>query len=578
MKTRLNPFRAKGIQPLTRLICFGLGAFLCLTAQCWSQIPSPPPDAPSFRVLVFSKTLGFRHSSITAGITTLRELGEQNGFSMEATEDSQVFAQTNLARYAAVVFLSATGDVLDQAQESALQTYVEAGGGLVAIHGGVFGPQACEDKWEWYGGVFCCAFTNHTAVTSAVVQIEDFANASTMGFPARWLRTDEWYNFTGSPRQCARVLASAISTNYPAGSGSDHPMTWCRRVGQGRMWYTAMGHTEESFSEPLFKKHLLGGILIAAGRVQTDFTPSIPVSSELAWKREQGSLALLQGGNVVWQFNFAATNTKAFFHPVAVAKGPVLTWDAPTDHKWHHALWFSWKYLNQVNYWETEAGGEGGKGLTRWSEPKIELAPDFSARIVMDLKYQPGEAAPVMTEHRIVTISPPDAEDTYHQDWSLTFMAADQDVVIDRTPLPGEPGGQSWGGYAGLSVRFAKGVQDARVMLPHGAIGFAEGKYRGKASGMDYSAVFAGLEAGIAILDAPDNINHPSPWYAIGDSSMNYFSPAVVQDHPYTLKAGQSLTLKYRVVIHPGRWSSAQLRIATTHYSDDQKSTPGSSK
>jgi len=90
---------------------------------------------------------------------------------------------------------------------------------------------------------------------------------------------------------------------------------------------------------------------------------------------------------------------------------------------------------------------------------------------------------------------------------------------------------------------------------------------------MDYTGVFEGREAGIAILDSAANINSPSPWYAISDSSMRYFSPAVIQDRPHTLKAGQSFTLRYRVVIHPGRWSSEQLREAADRYAADQHST-----
>ena len=98
--------------------------------------------------------------------------------------------------------------------------------------------------------------------------------------PAQWRRTDEWYNFTGTPRGCARVLATVNETTYEGGRmGQDHPMAWCRRVGQGRMWYTAMGHTKSSFAEPLFQKHLLGGILVAAGRTPADFSPNDQLST-----------------------------------------------------------------------------------------------------------------------------------------------------------------------------------------------------------------------------------------------------------------------------------------------------------
>jgi type 1 glutamine amidotransferase len=250
----------------------------------WTAVqstPAAPANTPtgdraaSFQVLVFSKTLGYRHGSITNGIAAIRELGGQNGFAVDATEDSRVFTETNLARYATVVFLSATGDVLNPEQESALKSYVLGGGGFMAIHGAVFGPSACENKWAWYGEMFCCAFTNHSGVVPATVHLEDAAHASNAGLPALWSRTEEWYNFTGTPRTCARVLATVDESTYKGGKmGADHPIAWCRHMGLGRLWYTAMGHTASSFAEPLFRKHLLGGILVASGKLPADFSPN----------------------------------------------------------------------------------------------------------------------------------------------------------------------------------------------------------------------------------------------------------------------------------------------------------------
>jgi type 1 glutamine amidotransferase len=225
----------------------------------------------TFRVLVFSKTLGYRHASITNGIEAIRELGSQHGFAVDATEDSSAFTATNLARYQVVVFLSTTGDVLNSEQKTAFRNYVTGGGGFVAIHGAIFGPSACESKWAWYGGMFGCTFTNHSHIVPAMVHIEDATHPSTIGLPARWQRTDEWYNYIGNPRNSAHVLATVDESTYHGGTvGSDHPITWCRPVGKGHMWFTAMGHTASSFSEPLFRQHLLGGILSVAGRTLTN--------------------------------------------------------------------------------------------------------------------------------------------------------------------------------------------------------------------------------------------------------------------------------------------------------------------
>ncbi len=234
-----------------------------------------PGTKAQFRVLVFSKTLGYRHANIPLGIAAIRRLGAQNGFGVDATEDSAAFTPENLARYKTVVFLSATGDVLNDEQQKAFKDYVLGGGGFVGIHGAMFGPSACEDKWAWYGDLCCVSFKNHSAVVPARVDVEEHANPSTLDLPDHWVRPDEWYNYDGTPRGRARVLATVQESTYQGGTvGQDHPISWCKPMGQGIMWYTAMGHTDESFREAPFLKHILGGIQLTARAKPADLTPN----------------------------------------------------------------------------------------------------------------------------------------------------------------------------------------------------------------------------------------------------------------------------------------------------------------
>jgi cytochrome c len=236
-------------------------------------------------VLVFSKTAGFRHSSIEPGIAAIEQLGAANGFNVDATEDATQFTDANLAQYDAVVFLSTTGDVLDETQQAAFERYFQAGGGFVGIHAAA----DTEYTWGWYGEMLGGYFRNHPPGTpTASVDIEDPDEPSTTGLPTRWTRTDEWYNYQSpvnpivggggvdfSPRDSGvHVLATVDESTYDEQDGNatddDHPIAWCTDFDGGRAWYTGMGHTDASFSEPEFMQHVLGGIRTATRAVPAD--------------------------------------------------------------------------------------------------------------------------------------------------------------------------------------------------------------------------------------------------------------------------------------------------------------------
>lgn len=306
---------------------------------------------------------------------------------------------------------------------------------------------------------------------------------------------------------------------------------------------------------------LIAACALIVGDVRAEAAP------ELSWRTEAGqSVALLRGEQVVWRFNYAADQNKAYFHPVALPGGPTLTWDRPPDHVWHHALWFSWKYINKVNYWEINRRTGKPAGRTVWSDVEVERRPDFSARIAMDLAFVNPDGVEVMTGQRTVEVSPPEDNGRYHLDWTCGFTAGEKDVKLDRTPVPGEPGGRTWGGYAGLSVRFAKGLADRAAVTTDGPAPFEKGFYRGKAAAMDYNGTLEDRPVGIAMCDHPSNLNHPTPWYAIASRPMSYFSPAVICFQPHTLPAGQSMTLRYRVIVHPGRWDAKRLEREQQQY------------
>ncbi|QQQ74027.1 ThuA domain-containing protein [Saccharothrix sp. 6-C] len=259
-----------------------------------APVPAPAAD-PSYKVLVFSKTAGFRHSSIPNGIQAIRDLGAVNNFTVDATEDGGAFTGANLAQYRAVVFLSTTGDVLNDTQQGAFESYVRAGGGYVGVHA----ASDTEYQWPFYGGVVGGYFHSHPAIQQATVRVEDRAHASTSHLGSDWVRTDEWYNFQANPRANVHVLARLDEGTYSGGNMGDHPIAWCQTYQGGRSWYTAGGHTEQAFAEPGFRAHLLGGIRYAAGmtdadcRAETGYTSLFNGSDTTGWSQAgPGSFAV----------------------------------------------------------------------------------------------------------------------------------------------------------------------------------------------------------------------------------------------------------------------------------------------
>ncbi|MFJ2900908.1 ThuA domain-containing protein [Streptomyces sp. NPDC087212] len=245
-----------------------VGAALLL--GCVSAPASSHPEDDGRRVLVFSRTEGFRHDSIPEGIETLQQLGATGEFQVDATEDAGAFTSRTLRRYDAVVFLSTTGDVLTPPQQRAFEGYIRGGGGYVGIHAAA----DTEYDWEFYGGLAGAYFQSHPAIQPATVHVEDRAHPATSGLARTWNRTDEWYNYRSNPRDRAHVLASLDESSYTGATmNGDHPIAWCQNYRGGRAFYTGGGHTGQSYAEPAFRAHLLGGIRWAVGDTQADCRP-----------------------------------------------------------------------------------------------------------------------------------------------------------------------------------------------------------------------------------------------------------------------------------------------------------------
>ena len=242
---------------------------LALIAGSLTATPAHAADS-HYDVLVFSKTAGFRHDAIPAGIQAIRDLGAANNFSVTATEDAAAFTTANLAQYESVVFLSTTGDVLNSSQQTAFESYIRGGGGYLGVHAAA----DTEYDWPFYGTLVGAWFDSHPAIQSVTSITEDRAHPGTAHLPATWTRTDELYNYRTNPRSTAHVLATLDESTYSGGNmGGDHPITWCKTVDSGRSFYTGWGHTQESYADSNFRAQLLGGLRYVSKQVNADCRP-----------------------------------------------------------------------------------------------------------------------------------------------------------------------------------------------------------------------------------------------------------------------------------------------------------------
>jgi len=236
-----------------RLFLFAITGILTITA-CNTKSGKP-------KVLVFTKTAGFHHSSIPAGVDAIYKLGAENNFEVDTTSNAGYFTEDSLKNYSAVIFLHTTGDLLNNYQEADFERYIQAGGGYVGIHAAA----DAEYDWGWYGRLVGAYFDSHPEQQEATLNIVDANDPSTKHLPNPWKRKDEWYNFKNLSKD-VHVLIKIDEKSYQGGkNGDDHPMAWYHDFDGGRAWYTELGHTEESFTDPNYLKHIAAGIEYAIG-------------------------------------------------------------------------------------------------------------------------------------------------------------------------------------------------------------------------------------------------------------------------------------------------------------------------
>jgi type 1 glutamine amidotransferase len=241
-----------------QLLCAVLLSTVFLTGVAANHLKPKP------RILVFCKTSGFHHKSIVNGIKAIQELGAKNGFDVDTSTDANIVLSDQMYKYKAVVFLSTTGDIFNDAQQEAFKKYIQSGVGFVGIHAAT----DCEYDWPWYGNLVGAYFGGHPAQQTATLHVADKNNIATRHLPDPWQRKDEWYSFKWMATGL-HVLLTIDESSYSQGKIKPmgyHPMAWYHEYDGARVFYTELGHTEESYTDPLYLQHLLGGIEYALGK------------------------------------------------------------------------------------------------------------------------------------------------------------------------------------------------------------------------------------------------------------------------------------------------------------------------
>jgi hypothetical protein len=260
-----------------------------------------------------------------------------------------------------------------------------------------------------------------------------------------------------------------------------------------------------------------------------------------AWEKNDDSLAYQLDGKDIWRLNYSQTkDTKPHFSILGPVAGPNLVCTKPKDHVWHYGLWFSWKFINGKNYWEEKNGKAEGK--TAWDKPTVQTNDDGSATVAFAIRY--GD---LLNEARTLVISKPDTEGGYTIDWSATFTAV-ADIKLDRY-LP-------WGGYAGMSARLSQAFTNMQALTAQGPAELKGGKAHVDAKAAEMNGTIDGKEYGLAMVSE-------GTWYLICQPTPHkffYFNDAVLYKNPKELKAGDTLSLRYRIYVHKGRWNADKLK------------------
>ena len=485
----------------------------------------------------------FHHTSTEAGAEEIRRYFTANRFSCLVTDNPAVFVSPAMKKIRCVVFACTNHEQFEtDAQREAFYDFVKRGGGVLALHSASANERG-QKRWrDFLGG----SFERHYSIMQSVPFTHiDRTHPAMACLPAGyvWEKDEIYLNHPDDSVRPLLVLAwddvnakSRKGDKYGCPAIGGHVLEWCKTYGKGRIYYSALGHRPEDFGKMEFQLHLLTAAKWTMGllpdRVEQD--PSAHVEKTIDGAR------LVSGGRVVWQLNVSTREGKQFVHPMRLPDGRVFTDARCADHPWHLGLWFCWKYINGVNYWEPAGRNPADNllpaGLT--VTKSAEILPHgagctFKSSLWYGPRAEPGHV--ILDEEREWEFTPPDAKGCYRVIAKHVFTARERVTFDCRRPV----------GYGGFSLRM-----DAMM---HGCYMRCDGKDINPKRNVAVPAgtkelAYVGPSSGHGV-----SVKMLSPLpseriYAWAD--RRFANPVPMYDKPVTLEKGEKMTLAYEVSVY----------------------------
>ena len=453
--------------------------------------------------------------------------------------------------------------------EEGLLKFLQEGGGLVFFHAST----TAFYNWPEFKKISTGAWVDdtwHGKIAPAKVFIENHDHPITKGIADFFILDELWLD--AEKNEDFEVLGSAINEDAKEKGYSKQPAILVSQYGKGRIFHMLPGHDARAMRNSGFKTLIIRAAEWAATSKVTYPVPdelkvvSPDESNKYAWIKSDTTFALLKNDRVIWQYNFNNYYGKPYFHPVFVNRNRI-TCLSPDDHPWHNGQWFSWKFINGLNYWEYIRGTYKSEGITDIKNIETIKNSDHSARIVLNIEYHPPASETVLKEKRIIKISPPQKDGRIWMDYDMTFEAIADEVLLDRTPIMGEPDGKSWGGYSGLSIRFNQDFMES-IIISDQPLDSAATVVKGEWMYMGFKGT-DGKQTGSLMISPKENQNESQAWYIIDNNNLPfyYFSPAYIFYNPVTLKKGEKINLKYRVLHFEGEITRENLEAEAAAFS-----------